>query len=394
MKATIRTMIMGMLAIGMIACSSPKKLLKNENFDASITRSLKKIRGAGDKAKLKHLATLAEAFSEANHRNLLTIDRLRKEGKAANWIQINNLYNQIIDRQSKVAPYADDAAEFGIDVYAYLEDYSGAELSSRKRAALYFYNKATAGLEDARQGDKLAARDAFYYLNKIDRYFDEYKDKELLKNEAVYLGKEEILVNVVNRSRAIIPSRLGNRMLDFGVENLNDIFHQYYTSADAGVEFDYQLNINIIDMIVTPESEQVDRYVDTKEVADGFDYVLDDNGNVLKDTSGNDIKIDRFKTIRARVEEVRQFKAVALSGNVEYFDMDGNRVLRTEPIEAEAVFENFAASFDGDREALTEESRRKIGNRPLPFPQTEYMLEDAVELIRPVILRTIQRIKA
>jgi len=74
--------------------------------------------------------------------------------------------------------------------------------------------------------------------------------------------------------------------------------------------------------------------------------------------------------------------------------MNGNRILRTEPIAAEAVFENLAATYDGDRDALSDESRRKIGSRPLPFPLTEYMLEDAVELIRPEILRTIRRIKA
>jgi len=385
---------MGMLAIGMIACSSPKKLLENENFDASIVKSIRKIRGANDRAKLKHLATLGEAFAEANHRNLLTIERLKDERRTANWIQINRLYNNIISRQQKVAPYLDQAAELGVDLYAFMKDYGDEELASRKKAAFYFYKNAEENLVLARLGDKIAARNAFYALEDIDKYFDRFNDKENLKLEAIELGREEILVNVVNRSRAIIPSRLGDRMLDFGVENLNDLFHQYYTNPTAVVEFDYQLNININDMIVTPESNEIDRYVDTREVADGFDYVLDDNGNVLKDTSGNDIKVDRFKTIRARVEEIRQFKAVALSGNVEYFDMAGNRVLRTEDIAAEAIFENFAATYDGDRDALSDESRRKIGSRPLPFPQTEYMLEDAVDLIRPEILRTIRRIKA
>jgi len=394
MKAKILNIGLVLLAITMVACSSPKKLLKNENFDQSITKAIRNVRGAGDRAKLKNLAIAGEAFYAAHQRDLLTIQNLERANRPEYWKQINSLYNKIIARQNKVAPYVETAASLGIDLAESMVDYSDAEFDSRNRAAFHEYKTAEDLMAQARSGDKISARRAYARLVAIDRYFHFYKDKEALKNEAIELGREDIFLSVENRSQAIIPTRLGDRMLDFGVENLNDLFHTYYIFPDASVEFDYELKINILDMIVTPESERVDSYVDTKEVADGFEYVLDANGNVMKDTAGNDIKIDKFKTIRATIEEVRQFKAVALAGNVEYFDMRGNRVLRTEPIEAEAVFENFAATYRGDREALTNESRRKIGNQPVQFPATELMLEDAVNLIRPSILRTIQSIKA
>ena len=394
MKANFQKVILAVLAITAVACSSPKQLLKNENFDASITKAIKKVRGAGDRAKLKNLATVGEAFYEANERNLISIQSLESANRPENWKTINSLYNRIIARQNKVAPYVAQAAELGIDLSGNMVDYNEAELDSRKRAAFHEYKTAEDLIALARSGDKISARRAYNRLVEIDRYFHFYKDKELLKSEAIELGREDIFVSVDNRSQAIIPRRLGDRILDFGIENLNDLFHTYYTRPDAGVEYDYELKINILDMIVTPESERFDSYVDTKEVEDGFDYVLDENGNVLKDTSGNDIKVDKFKTIRATIEEIRQFKAVALAGNVEYYDRNGNRVLRTESIQAEAVFENFAATYRGDRDALTNESRRKIGNAPVPFPATELMLEDAIDLIRPNILRTIQNIKA
>lgn len=394
MKAKIQTIVLGVLAITMVACSSSKKLLKNGDFDASIVKAIKNVRGGGDRAKVKHLTTLGEAFYKANQLNLIAIKSLKKQKRVENWIEINVLYNKIIERQNLVAPYVQDALELGIDVRSSMADYYDEELDSRKRAAFFLYEKASEEMAEARNGDKLSARRAYNRYTKIDRYFDKYKEKEALKREAIDLGQDAVFVEIVNKSQAIIPRRLGDKMLDFGVENLNDIFHQYYVNPVAGMAFDYNVKINILDMIITPESERIESYEETKEVADGFDYVLDSNGNVQKDSAGNDIKIDRFKTIKATVEEIRQFKAVALTGNVEYYDMNGNRVLRTEPIKAEAVFENIAGRFIGEREALTEESRRKIGNAPISFPSNEMMLEDAVDLMRPIILRSIQNIKA
>jgi len=84
MKANFQTTILVMLAITMVACSSPKQLLKNENFDASIAKAIKKVRGAGDRAKLKNLATIGEAFYEANERNLLSIQNLKRANRPEN----------------------------------------------------------------------------------------------------------------------------------------------------------------------------------------------------------------------------------------------------------------------------------------------------------------------
>ncbi|MEK7256629.1 MAG: hypothetical protein AAB316_17880, partial [Bacteroidota bacterium] len=55
------------------------------------------------------------------------------------------------------------------------------------------------------------------------------------------------------------------------------------------------------------------------------------------------------------------------------------------------IFENYAATFDGDKRALTEESKKKIGNRPLPFPTSESLVLQAADLMKPIIKEKIAR---
>ncbi len=66
-------------------------------------------------------------------------------------------------------------------------------------------------------------------------------------------------------------------------------------------------------------------------------------------------------------------------------------MINTDRIAVEAVFENYAATFRGDDRALSQQSRQRIGNRPLPFPENEDLLFTAAEQLKPVIKEKIAR---
>jgi hypothetical protein len=55
----------------------------------------------------------------------------------------------------------------------------------------------------------------------------------------------------------------------------------------------------------------------------------------------------------------------------------------------DAVFENYAATFMGDRRALSAESARRIGTSPLPFPADPAMLFQAAEMMKPTVKQHI-----
>ena len=111
----------------------------------------------------------------------------------------------------------------------------------------------------------------------------------------------------------------------------------------------------------------------------------------MKDSLGNDVKEPNKVEVLARVFETLQTKSAIVSGTLEFFDNQTNRIIHQEPITAETIFENYAARFDGDRRALSKESKQKIGNAPMPFPSDEALVLQAADRLKPVIIEKIRR---
>ena len=246
---------------------------------------------------------------------------------------------------------------------------------------------------DAERGDKYAARQAHRNLEKVDRYVRNYKNVQDLKYQALELGTTHILFEMENNAQVVLPEEFEKEVLRMGTDELNNEWNRFYLTNPNNRNIDYKVKMNLTQIDVSPERVNEREYEDTKEVEDGFDYVLDDNGNVLKDTLGNDIKVARTVLIRARVFEMFQTKAAIVAGHLEYYDVSGNDLMKSTPISVEAVFENYASRFSGDRRALSNRSRNRCDTRPLPFPTDADLLLDAAEQMKPIVRKEIKYTK-
>ena len=126
-----------------------------------------------------------------------------------------------------------------------------------------------------------------------------------------------------------------------------------------------------------------------KNISNGFEYVLDANGNVMKDTAGNDIKIQKFKEITCTLIETRQFKSVEIRGEVEILSLKPERLIQKEPFGASNQFEHFSARSIGDEGALTEEALKMTQQEKIPFPSDVDMVLLCTETIKPAIRNAI-----
>ena len=160
-------------------------------------------------------------------------------------------------------------------------------------------------------------------------------------------------------------------------------------SKNPDIDYDYEVVMRITHLDVGPSLVKEREYIDEKEIEDGFEYVLDERGNVKKDTLGNDIKVPKMVNIRARVFESFQSKTLHLEGRLEFFDLHNNHLMDSRKLSVATVFENYASTFSGDRRALSNTSRNRIGNRPVPFPTDVAMIFDAAEQLRPQIRRKL-----
>ena len=115
---------------------------------------------------------------------------------------------------------------------------------------------------------------------------------------------------------------------------------------------------------------------------DGWKYKLDRNGNVMKDSLGNDIKTDVYKVVTARVMYTTQSKNVLVGGDVLYRDLLKGRDIDRHPLASEFIFENEFANFRGDERALTEKDLDFMENDFIPFPSNSQMILDAGDNIK------------
>lgn len=373
-----------LLALSFTACSSPQKLVDSGDYDTAIQLAARRLAGQKNK-KAKLVLALEEGFAKATERDMRLAERLRRQGEPENWAQINDIYRRVRTRQERVAPLLPLISKEGIKANFQFVKVDELEYESRQKAADYLYARAADWMEDARRGDKLAARRAYEELDKIGQYFQDYKDKNRLKQTAHELGITNILVRLENNSRVLMPAALEREIRRISVRDLNSFWQAYYTEKAQGIDFDYEVVMSINGLEVGPNIIKEREFEEAKEIEDGFDYVLDKKGNVMKDSLGNDIKVPRKVFIRAQVFETYQTKVASISGRLEFYDLETRELVDTRPLAADAVFENYASTFRGDKRALNPETLKRIGNRPLPFPADEALLLTAAERLKPVI---------
>jgi len=389
----IRTCFLPVLFFSLLltACHTGQNLLESGHYDAAVSHYVHKLQGKRKK-KTEFVQGLELAFRKAQTRDLNTATALADEGRPENWERVNDLHRQIRRRQNLVAPLLPLRSRDGYQAKIDFVDIATLEAASRAKAAECLYERASELIVRAEQGDKLAAREAYKALRDLEnRYYKDYKDKRDLLVKARNLGTSYVLFEVKNQSDKVLPRSFAQRILSMSKQDLDSEWKEFYFEPKDGMQFDYKAVFKVRNIDISPERVHERAYTDEKEIQDGWDYEKDARGNVKKDSFGNDIKTKRFILIRANVVEVFQSKAARLAGFVEIHDINRNILLDTRDISTEILFENYASTFVGDQRALSDASRTRIGNRPVPFPLDEDMLTQAADKLKPSLREELRR---
>ena len=132
-------------------------------------------------------------------------------------------------------------------------------------------------------------------------------------------------------------------------------------------------------------------FVKEKQIKDGLKNLLDANGNVVKDSLGNPIRVDNFKTVQINIYEFSQLKACQVTAKVDYIDFKTRAMLQTFPLTSEFTFNHVYAKFRGDKRACEENYYPFFDKRELPFPSNEQMVfdtgEDLKAKLKDIIIR-------
>ncbi|HZV70996.1 MAG TPA: hypothetical protein VFG10_15685 [Saprospiraceae bacterium] len=368
------------------ACASADKMLERGDYDGLVRMATKKL--SGNKKKDDLVIALEKGFEKITKRDMATIEFLKVSDKAEDWEDIMDIARDIDHRQELIEPLLPLISVSGYHA-KFTFVHTDQILSEAKITAVNLYEKR---LEDmvvaARKGNKKEARQAFNLIDHICTITDKYYRPEL-RDEMWNLGINKILLQIENNSNVIMPAGFEEEILSADFANMGGSWDRYYTEIDEDMKIDYKVLLRITDIATTHDEWKEIQHPYSKNIVDGWEYVLDDKGNVKKDSLGNDIKRDKHITVNATVVETLQSKKALIRARMDITNVHTGARVYSQPLEVEDLFNHTARNFFGDERALDNELRVRIP--PATYPSDASIIWDAFKGLKPKFFDEVRR---
>ena len=379
-----------------ISCSSVKKAQENlntGNYESTINIAVEKLsENKTKKGNQDYIYMLEDAFVKNSNRELKNISFLKKEGNPANYEKIYNTYLRLNAIQERINPLLPlRVIDENRDANFNFKNYTDQIIDSKNNLSGYLYDNASNLMKSAKyKYDYRKAYDDFMYLSQLS---PNYKDVNNKIEEAYQKGLDHVKVQLYNGSDKVIPNRLEEDLLNFNTYGLDDLWTTYHTNPQPNIKYDYDMQLEFTNINISPEQISEKQIIKEKQIKDGWKYLLDADGKAVKDSLGNQIKVDKYTTVRCNFYKFIQHKDVQITGNVKYFDLKTKQQINSYPLTSGFVFEHIYANYDGDKRALEDDLLRLITARSVQFPSNEQMVYDAGEDLKNNIKNIIRRHK-
>ncbi|HUU99404.1 MAG TPA: hypothetical protein VMW32_00435 [Bacteroidales bacterium] len=377
--------IIFILTILISGCGSSKKQLERGNYDAAIDKAVKQLRK--DPRESKQIAILERSYRIANEQDNERIRFLKLEDKPSNWDEIYLVNKRLSDRQALVRTVTPLTSGGRTVDFPYV-DYMPEMVAAKRKSADFYYAH---GIELMKNGLKESYRQAFYEFVRAKQYVGDYEGIDNKIQESKYLGMSRVFISIQNKSILNFPQEFEQDLLALDLPRLNSEWVEYHTqNLDPDTQYDYFINVNVRNIVVSPDQTMQRDTVVKKEVEDGFNYQLDKKGNVMKDSLGNDIKTIRYKMLQCALIETIQYKACRIDGDIEAIQVSPNKLLKKDPLGAQSNFENISARGLGDIGALSPAQLQRTKSQPVPFPSDIEMVMRCSDALKQAIREAVQ----
>ena len=349
------------LSVLLSGCGSSKKHLERGNYDAAISEAVRQLRKDPDDSK--QIATLERSYTIANEQDLERIRFLKMEGRPQNYDEIYQIYKRLSDRQSLVRTVL-PLRSGGRTIEFPFTDYLQEMIAAKKKSADFYYAH---GIELMKNGLKDSYRQAFYEFVRAKEYVGDYEGIDNKIMESKDLGMSRVFVSLQNNTMIKFPLEFEEDLLSVNLQALNSEWVEFHTiNLDKDAQYDYFINVNLRSILVSPDqTAQIDSVI-KRDVEDGFTYQLDQRGNVMRDSLGNDIKIKKYKTLQCALISTLQTKSCQIDGDIETIQANPNKLLKKDPVGAHSTFENVSARAIGDIGALNARQLARTKTQIIP----------------------------
>ncbi len=373
----MKNLLLSILAITLFSCGTTQKATNHlqtgnyvEAFNTSVTQLNK---DKTKKSNQKHIPLLKEAYTKAASTDIKQIKTLQKENTPESLKKIYGKYLNLDIRQDEVRALQPLYYE-GSEITFEFEDYTDEITLAKNNYSASLYNNAIEKLKD----DNLAARKAYKYLEDLIYTNPDYKtDLNDLLQKAKNKGSSFVYITLKNNVKSISKDSIK----DFTVinsANFNNQWVLYHHKKDRKIKYDYQVAITFDKFTIIPEKTQQETVPQEAKVQDGWKYQLDTNGNVMKDDKGNDIKVAKYKVIKAEVSLYQQNKSSKLDGIIVIKDLKKKTTLSTKPEFGEAKFQHTYGKYRGDQRAIEQKYNEALKAKAVPYPKNNEFIKYSV----------------
>ena len=359
------------------SCSPVKKI--NENvisgeFDRAINKTIEELKKTKNKKKKgQYELILKDVFSRSVIKSQNKISSLKKDKNPEFYYEIYLEYQKLIDRQIKLMNMSSNSLKFNF------KNYDNDHIEFRYKTSNYYLELSKSLIS---KNGRLDYRNAYDYLIIIESINPNYLETRSLINLCLSKGKDHILLNVLNESNSVIYKELQKDILNINGYDLNSKWKSFHTANDNYLgKADFYIDLAFQAFIISPERILEKENRKEKNIKDGYTYQLDNDGNVMRDSLGNDIKIDKIVKILAKTKEFNQSKSAKVIAEVRYYD-NKNNLIEKFPLESEFWFRNIFLEYTGDKRVLSKKDKRLLKGRFLPFPPDDILLFNNSENIK------------
>ena len=373
------------------SCSSVKntqEAINNGNYDGAIQIALEKLKkNKTKKGNQPYIIMLEQAFVKANSKDLAQINFLKKDNNPESIESIYGLYENLKNRQENIKPLLPlTILEEGRDADFKFVNYDNEIIATKNQLSDHLYEKAK---ELFNSNNKLDYRTAYSELEYLEQINPNYKDVRNLMEIAHQNGLDFVIVSMKNETEKIIPKKLEEDLLNFDTYGLNDFWTIYHGRKNREITYDFSLELNLINISISPEQVKEKEVIKESQVKDGLKYLLDENGKNVLDDKGNKVQVDKMINVRCYLYQFTQLKTAKVVGQVKYVDLISRQVIETYPLESEFIFEHTYANYKGDKRALSKSHLDLVTLKGVPFPTNEQMVyesgEDLKERLKYII---------
>ncbi|MDX5585502.1 MAG: hypothetical protein QNK20_11370 [Aureibaculum sp.] len=357
-----------LISLTVLSCGSTQTAtnqIQSGNYADAFNTSVAQLnKDKSKKSNQKLIPLLKEAYTKGAKAGLDEIKLLEKKKTPESFKKVYGNYLNLDIRQDEVRALQPLYYE-GNEVTFKFADYTNEIKTSKNKYSTSLYSNAVTALK----GDQLDARNAYKYLEDLNYVDPTFKNNlnDLLQ-KAKNKGSSFVVVYLKNNVKNVSNDSIKDLPI-INSANFGNQWVIYHSKKQRNVNYNYQVDITLDKLTFEPEKTLQETVQQEGKVQDGYQYQLDNNGNVMKDDKGNDIKVAKFKVVKAEVALYQQNKSSKLDGKIIIKDLIKRTTLSTNPTFGEAKFQHLYAKYRGDQRAIEQEYYDALNAKEVPYPK-------------------------